>query len=260
MALSGVLLLAYRPRLKPSRASIPYLFFFGIVGAGVAYLLWATGLSETTAVNASLLANGEILFTALIAFAFLGERLGRSQAAMGLLIVAGIVVVSTNFDLARVQFFQGLLGNLLILASTLAWGIENNVIAAVAGRFGAPMLSKFRNLIGGVLVLAVVFLAGFPMKLTEYDLAILALLGLAVAGATFFFIAALERLGAIRMILTYSLSTVFGAVFALVFLQEQITPAQLLGGALIIVGVYLFHRSDRRATVPPPPPSGLAVK
>jgi drug/metabolite transporter (DMT)-like permease len=57
------------------------------------------------------------------------------------------------------------------------------------------------------------------------------------------------------MILTYSLSTVFGAVFALVVLGEQITTAQLLGGVLIIAGVYLFRRSEKTATVP----IGLAV-
>ena len=248
MILSGVLLQAYRPWLNPTKGSVPYLLFLGLVGAGVAYVMFATGLNETTAVNASLLDNAEVLFTALIAYSMLGERLGRGQAAMGALIAAGIVVVSTNLDLAGVQFLQGLVGNLLIIGATLLWAVENNVIATVASRFGAPLMSKFRNLIGGLVIVAVVVLAGLPVKLTGFDVIVLVVLAFAVSGTTYFFIAALQRLGAIRMILTYSLSTVFGAVFALVVLREQITPVQLLGGALIIAGVYLFHRLERPPT------------
>jgi len=245
MALSGIFLLAYRPRVKPTRESVPYLLFMGLVGGGAAYVMWAVGLNQTTAVNASLLANAEIPFTALIAFGLLGERLGRSQTLTGLMIVAGIVVVSSNLDVAKVQFLQGLTGNLLIVGSTVGWGIENNVMAAVASRFGAPMLSRFRNLIGGALLMGIVVLARLPIELTPYDWEILILLGLAVAGTSYFFIAALEWIGAIKMILTYSLSTVLGAVFALVFLREQITVVQLVGGGLIIMGVYLFRKSER---------------
>lgn len=259
MLLSGVLLLAYRPKLKPSRLSLPYILFLGLVGAGAAYVMWATGLSQTTAVNASLLANAEVLFTALIAYALLGERLGRGQAAMGVLIAAGIVIVSTNLDLARVQFLQGLVGNALIIGATLMWGVENNVLAAVAGRFGAPLLTKFRNLLGGVVLTAVVVLGGLSITLTQFDVTVLVLLGLAVSGTTYFFIAALQRLGAIRMILTYSLSTIFGAAFALVVLREQITPVQLVGGGLMVAGVYLFHRREGPAVTSQPPLSGILV-
>jgi drug/metabolite transporter (DMT)-like permease len=198
MALSGVLLLAYRPRVKPTKQSAPYLLFMGLVGAGAAYVMWATGLNETTAVNASLLANAEILFTTVIAYALLGERIERRQAAMGLLIVAGVVVVSMNFDLAKVQFLQGMEGNLLIIGATLSWGVENNVIASVVSRFGAPLLSKFRNLIGGAVLLGFLALLGLPLKLTPHGAVVLVLLGAAVAGATYFFVASLQRLGRSR--------------------------------------------------------------
>jgi drug/metabolite transporter (DMT)-like permease len=248
--LSGLLLLLYKPRVTPKRRSLPYLLFIGVVGAGVAPVLWAIGLSQTTAVNAALLANGEVLFTTVIAFYAFGEKLQRSQAARGLLIVVGIVVVASNLDLSSVQFFQGLVGNLLILGATLGWGVENNLIVAASKAFSTPLLSKFRNIIGGGLVVAFLAVVGFPLRLSAYDAAVFALLVLALAGTTYMFIAALQRLGAIKMILTYSLSTVFGAVFALVVLREEITPVQLAGGALIIAGVYLFRRSERPMFMP----------
>jgi drug/metabolite transporter (DMT)-like permease len=245
MLLSGFLLLLYRPRAAPSRGGLPYILLIGLVGAAAAPVLWAVGISETTVVNASLLANGEVLFTAVIAMTLLGERLSRVQTAMGGLIVAGILIVSTNLDLTKVQFFQGLVGNLLILGSMLAWGFENNVIVYVSDRISTPILSKFRNLIGGTLVTTFALLLGLPLRLSAYDAFVFVLLVTAYAGTTYLFIGALQKLGAIKMILVYSVSTVFSAALALVVLGEQITIAQLLGGALIIMGVYLFRRSDK---------------
>ncbi|HXW94794.1 MAG TPA: DMT family transporter [Nitrososphaerales archaeon] len=247
--ISGFMLLSYRPGLKPPKASVPYLLFMGLVGACLSPLMYTFGLSETTAVNAALLANGEVLFTTIIAYSVFGERLVRAQALRGLLIVAGLVVVSTNLDITHISFLQGIVGNMLVLGSTVGWAVENNLLAVATRRFDVPSLSKFRNLIGGAVVMAVVVLGGFTFDFTYYDDFVLVLLAAAITGGVVLFIAAIKRLGAIRMLLIWSTSSVFGAVFAFLFLGEQITPGQLTGGALIMLGVYLFRRSERQ--IPP---------
>jgi len=243
--ISGLMLLFYRPGLKPARASVPYLLFLGLVGAALSPLMYTYGLNQTTAVNAALLANGEVLFTTIIAYSVFGERLGRAQALRGLLIVAGLIVVTTDLDITHITFLQGIVGNILVLGSTVGWAVENNLLVLATKRFDVASLSKFRSLIGGVVVMAVVILGGYTFDFTFYDDLVLLLLGLAITGATALFIAAIKRLGAIRMLLVWSVSTVFGAVFALVFLGEQITVGQLAGGALILLGVYLFRRSEQ---------------
>jgi drug/metabolite transporter (DMT)-like permease len=255
--LSGLVLLVYQPRRKPDAGSLRYLIFFGLVGAGLAPLMYFEGLSETTAVNASLLANGEVLFTTLIAYTAFSERLSRGLAARALLIVAGLVIVSTNLDLSNLGFFQGLAGNLLVLGSTLLWGVENNIMAVVSKRVDASMLSKFRNLIGGGVLTAIFVAALSPLRFGEADLVALGLLALAVAGGTYLFVAAVKRLGAIRMLLVWSSSTVFGAAFAYLFLGESISYAQFLGGALIIAGIYVFYKGEKLAEAEPfAPPVG----
>lgn len=244
--LSGFVLLLYKPRQVPQKQSIPYLLYIGIVGAGIAPVLYTIGLNETTAVNAALLANGEVLFTTIIAFVLFGERLGRGQVYVGLLIIAGILVVTTGLDFGSVQMQQGLAGNLLILLATVGWGLENNLIVAATKRgFGAGLLSKFRNLIGGGLVTAYLLVVGFSVNLSGNNLWLFIFLVLDLAGVTFLFIAALEKLGAIRMILIYSLATVFGAFFALIFLGEGLTIAQFAGGAMIILGIFLFRKTEK---------------
>jgi drug/metabolite transporter (DMT)-like permease len=249
--LSGLLLLLYRPRVKPAAKSLPYLLYFGLVGAALAPLMFTFGLNQTTAVNGALLSNGEGLFTTVIAFTIFGERLGRGQGARGLLIVAGLVIVSTNLSLAHVAFLQGIAGNLLIVGSMVFWAIENNLIASASKKFDVSSLSKFRNLLGGVVVSIFVLVSGIPFGFSAYDVTALILLSFALSGGTYLFIAAVKALGAIRMILVWSTSTVFGALFALVFLGEQITVVQALGGALILSGVYLFHRGETGPTAEP---------
>lgn len=245
MLLSGFILLFYQPKKAPSKSSASYLLFFGLVGAALAPLMWTVGLNETSAVNASLLANGEVLFTTVIAFTIFGERLSPRQAWRGLLIVAGLVIVSTNLDLAHLAILQGFAGNLLVIGSTLCWGVENNLIVMASKKFDTSLLSKFRNLIGGGAVSLFLLSGMFPLRFTAFDVLVLVLLALALAGGTYLFIAAVKRLGAIRMLLVWSTSTVFGAGFALLILGEQISIGQLLGGALIILGVYLFHKGEK---------------
>jgi len=244
--ISGLILLFYQPRLRPVRQSVPYLLFLGLVGAALSPLMYTYGLSQTTAVNAALLANGEVLFTTIIAYSVFGERLVRGQALRGLLIVAGLVVVSTDLDISHISFLQGIVGNMLVLGSTVGWAVENNLLVMATRRFDVALLSKFRNLIGGLVVTAVVIIGGYTFDFTLYDDLVLLLLAIAITGATTLFIAAIKRLGAIRMLLVWSTSTVFGAGFAFVFLGEQITAAQLFGGGFILLGVYLFRRSERQ--------------
>ncbi len=164
--------------------------------------------------------------------------------------MAGLVVVSTNLDLGHISFLQGLLGNALILGSTVGWAFENNLMAVATRWFDVATIGKFRNLLGGAAMLALALIARYSFSFSPYDMAVLALLVLALTGSTLLFIAAIKRLGAIRMLLVWSASTVFGALFALVFLGEQITPAQLVGGAMILLGVYIFRRGERPMFVP----------
>jgi drug/metabolite transporter (DMT)-like permease len=246
--ISGLILVPYKPKAHPGRKSLPSVVFFGLLGAALGPVLYQYGLSSTTAVNAALLSNGEVLFTALIAFGVFGERLSRRQLGFGMLIIAGIVAVSTNLELSGIQFLEGLVGNLLILASTLAWSVENNLIVNATQRFGAGLITKFRNIIGGAFVAVIAASLEIRLGVPPEAWIPLVILAFSLAGPSFFAIAALGKIGAVRTILVFSTTSVFGALFALVFLGEQITAVQLSGGAAIMVGVYLFQRNERKLT------------
>jgi drug/metabolite transporter (DMT)-like permease len=222
----------------------------GILGAAAGPFLYISGIRETTAVNASLLVNGELFFTSIIAFVAFRETLKRRQLLLGLLVVAGIVIVSTNLDLSSVQFASGLSGNLLIIGSTFLFGIENNLSRIASQRLGPVLVTKYRNLIGGVALLAVMIGISAPFTVSFGALPLVFALAVANAATVLFTISALRRIGAVRTLLVFSTTSIFGSIFALIFLREQITPVQILGGAFMLSGIYLIQRSEDH---PPPP-------
>jgi drug/metabolite transporter (DMT)-like permease len=76
-----------------------------------------------------------------------------------------------------------------------------------------------------------------------------AVLGIALVGTVFaigFFLAGLERVGAVRASVYSSVEPVFTLGLAAVFLGEAVTPLRVVGGALIILAVVLLARADGR--------------
>ena len=74
-----------------------------LFGSVMAPLLLLQGLNLTTAVNASLLLTTESLFTAVIAFTFLGERGAKKDYFGIVLVLLGIIVITTDGNLMGIN-------------------------------------------------------------------------------------------------------------------------------------------------------------
>ena len=106
---------------KISRRDFRILDFVILCGSIIAPLLLLNGLSETTAINASLLLNAESLFTVLIALVFLKERGTRREYLSILMLLVGVVFVTTNGEFQQLSLTENILGNVLIVAACLFW-------------------------------------------------------------------------------------------------------------------------------------------
>jgi len=68
-------------------------------------------------------------------------------------------------------------------------------------------------------------------------------MGIFVSGLSyFFFVIALRLIGAIRTILIYSSTTVFGIMFSGIFLGEEVTGLNIFSSAMIIGGIFLLRK------------------
>ncbi len=241
---AGLMLIPYRPKGLPGKLSIRWMLATGLIGAALAPALYLYGVNQTSAINASLLTNAEVFFTALLAFLVFKERLKRKQLLESVLVVAGIVIVSTDLDFSSVQLLHGVSGNLLILGASLVWAVDNNLSRITSQKFGPIFVSKYRNIFGGGLLLGFLLATSASIEVPPSAVPLLILFAADIALATLTFMAALVRIGAVRTLLVFSTTSIFGSLFAIAGLGESVTLVQASGGALILLGVYLIQKSE----------------
>ena len=110
-----------RTEEKITRADLPYTLAMIVLDI-LAPIFLLLGLSFTTAANASLLNNFEIVATALIALVIFGEKISP-RLWLGIGFVAASCALLSFEDISSLKFS---LGSVFILLACLCWGIENN--------------------------------------------------------------------------------------------------------------------------------------
>ncbi|HEY6283873.1 MAG TPA: DMT family transporter [Nitrososphaerales archaeon] len=243
---AGLMLLVYHPKERPGKKSAGWMLVTGMLGAAIAPALYLYGINQTSAVNAALLTTAEVFFTGVIAFVVFKETLKQRQLLESLIVVAGIIIVSTGLDFSSVQLAHGLAGNLLVLAAGLVWAVDNNLSRVTSQKFGPVFVSKFRNIFGGGLLLVFLVATSALSPVPTGAVPVLILYAADIAVATLTFTAALVRIGAVRTLLAFSTTSIFGSVFSVAILGEALTIVQVTGGALILLGVYLIQKSENR--------------
>jgi drug/metabolite transporter (DMT)-like permease len=242
---AGLILFPYRFTAKIERRSFPTFALVILCGSVFGPLLFYTGLRLISAVTTALLSNGELLFTSIIAIIVFKESLNRRQYAASLLVVFGIVAISTNFSFSA-RLLGNLYGALCVLGATLCWGIENNLARLLSQRVNTVAMARWRNFVGGLIVLAIMFLSGQAVTVVSAAIPYIILTGIIPIGFTSLLLyQALSRIGAVRTLLIFSTCSLFGTLYAYVFLSEPITSVQLLGGAILFAGIVIIGRNER---------------
>jgi drug/metabolite transporter (DMT)-like permease len=118
-----------------------------VVGGAVPFVLFFEGLSRASSTQAAFIHKTLVLWVAVLAVRFLGERIGTLHvAAIGLLVAGQVVLVGGLGDLALGA------GELMIVAATLLWSVE----VVIAKRLLAdmpPLTVGVSRMAGGVMLL-----------------------------------------------------------------------------------------------------------
>jgi drug/metabolite transporter (DMT)-like permease len=236
--------LAKRAKTQFRKKDYGLLVTVAICGAAIAPYLYFVGLHQTTASDTSLLSNAEIVFTVLLALLFFKEKLRPIGFISIGLILFGVSIITTNF-----QFSSSLLqlntGHFLILGATLLWSLDNNLSRILSSKIDTAKLVQLKSAIGGAILLGMVFLLHVKLEINPIQIPYIILISvLGFGGSLYFFLQSLKRIGTIRTITLFSMSSVFGLVFAFVFLHEQISIFQIIAIAIMLSGIYLINRQE----------------
>jgi drug/metabolite transporter (DMT)-like permease len=229
----------------PGRDALPILGL-GALGFGIYQVLWSTALQDIPAGDSALLIATTPVITALLAVYAGADVLTRHKLGGSLISFAGVAVIVASGPGLTVG--GAIVGDALTLVAAFCWSVYT--------AFGAPILRRHSPLrttawamVGGVLVLAVPGLVqGSAVNWPSIDanawagLAFSAFIAAGVANVAVF--SAIRLLGPTR-ISAYQFLVPFSAVvLAAAFLAEPVRIGQLIGGAVIILGV-VITRSDR---------------
>jgi len=220
------------------------LLITSICGAAIAPAMFFIGLKLTTAADSSLLSIGEIIFSIILALSVFGEKTNWIGYIAIALVLASVIIVSTNL-----QFDNLLLklntGNLLIIGATLFWGLDNNISRILSHRIDITKIIQLKSIIGGLILLVLTFLMDIPLNISLMQIPSILLLGIVgFAASLYFFLHGLNKIGTTNTLLILSLSSVFGLVLASVVLHEQISTIQIIAGGIMLFGIYLVSQAN----------------
>jgi drug/metabolite transporter (DMT)-like permease len=225
---------------KIGRKNLILLTLIGIAEVS-AIITYFFGLKESTAVNASILTNGEIIFSLVIAIAIFREKLQKKESFPFSMVIAGVVLLPLGYDLYQngMVMTDLVFGDLLILLSGLFYALDINMCKYVSDRLDAKKITQIASFVGGGFALFLILIFQIPFEISLSHIPNIAVIGIFGTGiSTFFFLIALRLIGAVRTILLYSSTTIFGMVFAGILLQEQITMPNIVSIILVFIGMY----------------------
>jgi drug/metabolite transporter (DMT)-like permease len=219
-----------------------YIIIVSLSGSVAAPILYFSGLEQTTAADTAILSDAEILFTVILALLFFKERLDRVGYFAVILVIGGIIIVTTNISFSEF-IFEASLGNVMILLAALFWAFDNNVSRIITQKItNVARIAQIKSAIGGSIVLLLTFLLKIPMQIDVSLIPNIILLGVGgFAASIYFFLNALQRIGTIKTMMIFSLSSIIGLFFAAIFLGEVISMYQIIAMIMIICGIFLIY-------------------
>jgi drug/metabolite transporter (DMT)-like permease len=241
-----------KQRLHLTRAVWLKLLAVGILGYGISLGFQFTGTKLSTAANGAVITAATPAFVYLFAWLLLRERVGRRRLVALLLSTVGVLLV---IDPSQAQLNSQLwLGNLLLVGAGVTWALYS-VLARRATQQTDALLFTFVAFLGGLVF--VLPAAALELRtqsigpLTPPLWAGIAYLGIvSTAIAAYFWNKAFALLEAGVASLTFFAQPLVGAGLGALLLSERLTPTFLLGGALILLCLWLAAPGDRISKVP----------
>jgi drug/metabolite transporter (DMT)-like permease len=224
-------------KLGHIRGNALALLALGIISTALPFTLLSWAVLYVSAGYASIINSTATIFTALIAWLWVNERLSLGGVSGILLGTLGVVVLALDrIEPGKIDLLPLFAG----LVATLCYGIGTNYSKQKLAHV-APLVIAFGSQTGATLVLLPFALWLWPAQAPSAD-AWLAVAGLGVfcTGIAFIlFFRLIARVGVNRAISVTYLIPFFGVIWGMLFLDEVVTLYMLVGGGLILLGVGL---------------------
>ncbi len=228
-------------RLVPAKAALVPLFLMGITGVALFNIFQFLALERTTSTNAGLISTMNTMSIALFSFAFLKEKINGLQLLAMVLSLIGVFLVLSKGDWQLLWHFQLNTGDLWMVAAVCVWGLYS-VCSKRAMQTTSPLMATLYAGLFGVLILVPFTITDFTFSEIDSSF-ILSLLYTGVISTVVcmvFWNIGVQQLGATTSGIFLNFNPIFTALLAFLFIGEQLSWLQGIGGIIVILGCYLF--------------------
>ena len=223
---------------KLTKAELPFVIGMILLDI-VAPICLLVGLNATTAANASLLNNFEIVATAIIALFVFKEQIS-ARLWVGILFVTLSCAFLSFEDFSSLQFS---FGSLFILLACICWGFENNCTRKIS--FKDPLqIVLLKGIFSGLGSLIIGFILGERVTVLWSVFAVLGIGFVAYGLSIFFYVHAQRLLGAARTSAYYAVAPFIGTLLSLAIFLQLPSYTYYIALALMAIGAWLCSKDE----------------
>ncbi|MFJ7919773.1 DMT family transporter [Lysinibacillus fusiformis] len=235
-------------KLVPPKQAIVPLLLMGVTGVALFNIFQFLALERTTSTNAGLISTVNTISIALFSFVLLKEKITKWQLSAMVLSLFGVVLVLSKGDWQLLLDLKLNTGDLWMLAAVCVWGLYS-VCSKWAMQTASPLMATLYAGIFGVLLL-------LPFTSTDFTFAnvntsfILSMLYTGIISTVVcmvFWNIGVQKLGATTSGIFLNFNPIFTALLAYLFIGENMSWLQGIGGLIVIMGCYLFTHFKTKA-------------
>lgn len=235
-----------RPPRLPARRDLPIVFAMGLTIVALYNLCFLYGMRMTPASDGSIIVPGAMpVLAILLAWRLYGHELRREVVFGLVLALSGLVLVVDpvgGFNTRR------LIGDLILLSAAASWASYTLIAQRASNRFDSISANIYLSGSGALMLLPFAFLGGGWGGLARAPMSAWSSIAyLAVGGTVLGFVLFSEgvRLVGMRHTAAFALLVpVFGVLSSVLVLGERLRPLLVVGGLLVIGGLWLVQREE----------------
>ena len=229
------------------KANWPAVIVMAITGVACFNTLVYIGVYYTTSINASLMNSSTPIIIYILSFIFLKERLSKFQLIGTALSLSGVMFILSKGSLETLLSFSFNKGDLIVLIAVFCWSVYSLLVKQYAGRL--PGYSMFLVTIALGIIMLLPFTI-YELMTTSVEIiwspsTISAIFYVGIAASIVAFLSwnnGVVALGANKASIYLNFIPLFATIFAVLFLNEDLLIAQVIGGLAVICGVIIANK------------------
>jgi len=243
----GIAVAMRRQFSLPNKNEWAYFSLLGFLGITFHQWLQSNGLQTSEAGTTAWIVSTTPVFMALLGWIVLSEGLSWIKITGIILAFAGVLLVVSKGDLASVSVGKlGASGDKLILVSAVNWAVFSVLSRRGLKKYPAGLMMFYVMTLGWVFT-SVLFFAGANLSeipnLTYNGWLGVAFLGIFCSGLAYIaWYDALQALSAAQTGVFLYIEPLVAVIVAFFVLGEPVTFVSLVGGGIILLGVWLVNR------------------